>query len=314
MAMTCAPRERGEVDRPVGVGRRPRLADGDDERVLHRRTQAEPRELGRRDRLHPQLGACRIQNSGERLAGDVCGALTDHRDPVDRAVGDRVSHRAGQRLGPEHDGERAVALDELAAQGLAEARGRLGHLLQQVVGELPAVDVAGRDLRTRQLVGVDRERRAVVREPRDALEGARPGPVEQHDLPATRTRGCRRSPASRRRAAGRRRSARPPRMARSRRCRRRRRARRTAPARCRAVPAPTTMAPARSRRRSRRCPRTRRPSRGTPLADRRRLPRRRDTSVGMTFASVVISGATSRPAAAFRSAKLSTSPFSAAVT
>jgi hypothetical protein len=40
----------------------------------------------------------------------------------------------------------------------------------------------------------------------------------------------------------------------------------------------------------------------------------RDTSVGMTLASVVISGAMRRLSAAFRSAKLSTSPLSAATT
>jgi hypothetical protein len=40
----------------------------------------------------------------------------------------------------------------------------------------------------------------------------------------------------------------------------------------------------------------------------------RDTSVGMTLASVVISGAMRRPAAALRSAKLSTSPLRTAVT
>ena len=41
---------------------------------------------------------------------------------------------------------------------------------------------------------------------------------------------------------------------------------------------------------------------------------RRATRVGMTLASVVISGAMRRPSSALRSAKLSTSPLSAAMT
>ena len=40
----------------------------------------------------------------------------------------------------------------------------------------------------------------------------------------------------------------------------------------------------------------------------------REVSVGMTLASVVISGAMARPSVALRSAKLSTSPLSTAVT
>ena len=40
----------------------------------------------------------------------------------------------------------AVALDDLAAQRLGEAVGRLGDLLQQEVRGVAAVDVAGRDL------------------------------------------------------------------------------------------------------------------------------------------------------------------------
>ena len=51
-------------------------------------------------------------------------------------------------------------------------------------------------------------------------------------------------------------------------------------------------------------------SRGTPRRSTARGRARRDTSVGMTLASVVIAAAMRRPSAAMRSAKLSTSPLS----
>src|SRR5690606_31700789 len=78
--------------------------------------------------------------------------------------------------------EAAVALDELAAQGLAEAGGRLGDLLQEVVREVAAVDVAGGDAGRAQVVGRDGQRRAVVGDALDALERAGPPAVEHDDL------------------------------------------------------------------------------------------------------------------------------------
>ena len=75
-------------------------------------------------------------------------------------------------------------VDQLAPQGLAEAGGRLGDLLEQEVGEVAPVDVAGGDLGGGDVVGGDRQGRPVVRQPLDALERAGPVAVEHHDQPA----------------------------------------------------------------------------------------------------------------------------------
>ena len=78
--------------------------------------------------------------------------------------------------------ERPVAVDELAAEGLAEAGGRLGDLLEQEVRVRASVDVAGGDLRVLQVCRGDGEHRAVVGLPGDAVEGAGARTVEHDDL------------------------------------------------------------------------------------------------------------------------------------
>ena len=141
---------------------------------------------------------------------------------------------SGSVSGPRLTARQAVALDQLAPQRLAEAGRRLGDLLEQEVRELAPVDVAGGDLGAGDVVVGDRQRRAVVGEPLDALERA--GPARRRARRSDRgwRWGCRGWPGSRRRAAGSGASARSPRTARWPRCRRRRPRRRTGPGRCRA--------------------------------------------------------------------------------
>ena len=139
-----------EVDGAVGVGGGARLADRDDEGVAHVGAQPEARELGGGERLDPEApvgDAWRRSARGQALAGDVGGALADHLDAADAAVAQALAHRGGEHVVAERHLQPTVALDELAAQRLAEAGGRLGDLLQQEVRVGAAVDVAGGDLR-----------------------------------------------------------------------------------------------------------------------------------------------------------------------
>ena len=127
----------------------PRLADGDDQRVGHVVAQLEARELGGGDGLDAQLVAReRRARTAARLwpaTAAVPWPITS--DPPDAAVAQaRAAASSGSVSGPSATSQLAVALDELAAQGLAERRRRLGDLLQQEVGEVAAVDVAGGDL------------------------------------------------------------------------------------------------------------------------------------------------------------------------
>ena len=75
-----------------------------------------------------------------------------------------------------------VLLDDVATQGLGEAQRRLPDLLQQEVGGIAAVDVARRHLGLHDLIGTDRQRRAVVGQPHDPVELAGRGGRERHDL------------------------------------------------------------------------------------------------------------------------------------
>ena len=108
-----------------------------------------PGQLGGREGLDAEaaVGDAGEQRAGQALAGHVGGALADHLDPVDAPVAQPLAHRWGEHVVAERDVQRAVALDELAAQRLAEAVGRLGDLLEEEVRVGAAVDVAGGDLR-----------------------------------------------------------------------------------------------------------------------------------------------------------------------
>ena len=167
---TCAAPGR----RSVGVGGRAALADGDDQRVGHvgRRARSPTARWPAWDdsqRLDDADAA--VERRGETLTGNRRGALADDDDPADRAGREPGRGRGGHRLRRRAPRcEPAVALDELAAQGLAERDGRLGDLLEQIVRVLAAVDVARGDLRVRELGLVDREVGAVVGEAGDAGE------------------------------------------------------------------------------------------------------------------------------------------------
>ncbi len=224
------------------------------------------------------------------------------------------AHGGGEHVVVEGHLHPAVALHELAAQRLAEAGGRLGDLLQEEVRVRATIDVAGGDLR---LLQVGRRRPAARCRRRPAGRCRRAGRP-----------GCRRarrsgrgwrsgSPgwrACRRRAGGRCGSAPRGRTARRRRRSSHRPARRRAPDRCPAARAAGGRGRSRRWRRWRPSPRSSPRCRGTRSVRSAPSASRCDTSVGITLASVVISAARRSPSAAFRSAKLSTSPLRAAVT
>ena len=87
-----------------------------------------------------------VEDRRSALPGDRCGALADHPHAGDRAGGEPIGDVGGQRPLADVGAQRSVAFDDLAAQRLREAQRRLGDLLEQEVGGVAAVDVAGGDL------------------------------------------------------------------------------------------------------------------------------------------------------------------------
>ncbi len=172
-----------EVDGAVGVGGRPRLADGHHQAVAHVATEAEARQLGREQRLDDEPVPDDVaQGHGEALSRDRGRALADDEHSGDAPVAQRRPQVVGHGLGRQRHLHPPVDLDELPAERLAERRRCLADLLEQEVGGVTPVDVARRDGRRQQLVGGDGELAAVVGPPGDPGDGASGGGVEHHDL------------------------------------------------------------------------------------------------------------------------------------
>jgi hypothetical protein len=83
-------------------------------------------------------------------------ALADDLDAVDAPVAQPLAHARGEHVVTQRDVQRPVAVDQLAAQRLAEAVGSLRDLLEQEVRIRAAVDVAGGDLRLLEVAVADR--------------------------------------------------------------------------------------------------------------------------------------------------------------
>ena len=128
------------------------------------------------------------ERRGQALAGDVGRALTDHLDPADAAVAQALAHGGGEHVVVERHLHPTVALHELAAQRLAEARRRLGDLLQQEVRVGATVDVPGRDLCLLHVGLRHGQQGAVVGLAGDPVELAGAGAVEDDDLTAAGVR------------------------------------------------------------------------------------------------------------------------------
>ena len=113
-----------EVDGAVGVGGGARLADGDDERVAHVGAQPEAGELGGGEGLDPEapVGDARDAARAARLwpaTWAVPWPITWTRSM--RPSRRPLAHGGGQHVVAERHLQPTVALDELAAQRLAEA-------------------------------------------------------------------------------------------------------------------------------------------------------------------------------------------------
>ena len=293
-----------QVHGPVGVGGGPRLADGDHQGVGHVGTQLEPGQLGGEHGLDLHVGLRQevAQVVGEALTGDGRGALADDEDAVDVPGAQRIADVARQRLGAEHDADAVGTLDQLAAERRAERRRRRGDLLEQEVRVVPTVDVPGGDLGLLHVLGPDRQLRAVVGPPGHAVEGSRRIGSQLDDLAPAAGRVVRIRRRLAVHAQVRTRSPRPRRTARRRRCTRPPPARRRSPDHSRAAPGGVDPDRRRSPRRSRPNPSSDATvSRNASVAVAPLLSRR-DISVGMTFASVVMSAAMRSDSAAVRSA------------
>ena len=161
-----------EVDRSVGVGRGTRLTHRDHEGVVHRFGEVETAQFGGQHRLHRErrIGGEGAQRFDQRRCGDGSSALTDGEHSCDRTVDESGPNVGRQhRVVESHHGA-VGAVEQLAPKCLAE-RGRcLSDLLEQEVRRITAIDVTGRDLSDGDVIGRDRDRRAVVGPTLESLE------------------------------------------------------------------------------------------------------------------------------------------------
>ena len=184
----CATRPH-QVDSAVGVGRGAALADGDDERVAHVELHAEPAELGGGDRVDVERPCGQqIEHIGHAATRHGSGALADDAYLGDRAISQPRRDVGGQCLGAHRCVQLTTALDDLAAERLAETLGRFADLFQQEVRCLAPVDVACGDLRHHHLAFGDGQRRAVVGEALHTGQLASVCGVEHEHLAATARR------------------------------------------------------------------------------------------------------------------------------
>ncbi len=182
-----APRTH-QVDRPVGVGRRARLADGAHQRVAHVVAHPETGEFRGGQRLDRQGGGKnRPHGLGDSPPGDRRRPLADQQHSSDLRRQAFPDRRRQGRIA-EQDLDRAVLLDDLPSQGLAERVRSLTHLLEEEVRIVAAVDVSRRDRGLMDLRLFDRQGGAVVGEPFDAFEGAGGVGVEHDHLAAAGAR------------------------------------------------------------------------------------------------------------------------------
>ncbi len=165
-----------QVDGAIGVGRGPRLADGHDQRVGHVVVEGEARQLGGQHGLDAKARAAARPGDGRghALPGDGGGALADDDHPGDGAVGQRLAHRHRQHLVAEDDAEAPGATLDAAPDGPGPRLRGFGELFEQVVTEGTPVDVAGGHLGGVDVVGAERQRRAVVG---PAVQRLQPGAV-----------------------------------------------------------------------------------------------------------------------------------------
>ncbi|OPZ60029.1 MAG: hypothetical protein BWY87_00697 [Deltaproteobacteria bacterium ADurb.Bin510] len=175
----------------VGVGRGAGLGHGDHERVAQILGQAEAREVGGRLGDHVQVGLIEIdaQGLGDGRASHKGRALTDHVDAPEAAVLDGLAGLLGQHVVAQVELDLAICKRVLAPEGLLDRGRRVQDLLDQVVAEAGAVDVAGRDLGLLQARGLELERRAVVPLAAEALKATLTA-VEHHQLAASRLVAC----------------------------------------------------------------------------------------------------------------------------
>ena len=151
---TAAPRDRDQVDGAVGVGGGARLADRHDERVGHVGAQPKPESsVASTESTWTSRPSTASASARAKLCRRPprCPGRWRRRVGSCRRASRSRSRRAACRR-PSSACQPAVALDELAAQRLAERGGRLGDLLEQVVRRGAPVDVAGGDLRGEHLV------------------------------------------------------------------------------------------------------------------------------------------------------------------
>ena len=153
----------GEVDGSVGVGGRAALADGDDQGVAHVELQTETRQLGGRQGVHTDTVVGELsQEVCKRPSRNGGGALADHPNALQGAVGELVDDLRRQLRLVEADCESRLLLGDAAAQRLGEASRCFVDLFGKEVTVLAAVDVARGDFSGEHVVLAECERRSIV--------------------------------------------------------------------------------------------------------------------------------------------------------
>ncbi|CAB4688189.1 unannotated protein [freshwater metagenome] len=162
-----------KIDRAIGVGGCTALAYRHYERVAHVEAHTKATQFSSHHRvdIEAALGE-RCERRCHAAPGDGGSALADHKHATNGSGGQTLSDKRRKRSSPNDCAQHAVALDDLAAQCLAEALGGFGDFLEQEVRGRATIDVSRCYLGHNDVALCERQLRAAIRQAADAFEFA----------------------------------------------------------------------------------------------------------------------------------------------
>ena len=173
----------------VGVRRRPRLGDRNDQRIAEFTLREEAAQFRGDPGLDPDSASRKaaLHRVGHGASGHGRRPVADQDDPPDPPAAKGLPNPFRHDIRAEIEDGLPDALPPLdpvfAAEGFPDGEGRLGDLLQKIVGIGAAVDVPRRHLRPHDRVFTDRKGRPVVTEHPNPGRPARGVLIQNGNLP-----------------------------------------------------------------------------------------------------------------------------------